>query len=271
MPHRLPLLCTLTLLLGLTLSACAGHDAASTRGASTPAHARRVLIVITNVDRYATADRPTGYWVGEVAHPVDTFTRAGFLVDFASIRGGAVPVEPFSDPRNPKSPARNDTLSLTFLQDEKMQQRLASTARLADVDLEGYDALLFAGGTGAAFDFPSSPDVQNAARTVYEKGRVVAALCHGSAALVDVKLSDGSYLVKGKQVTGFTNKEEEMAGNINGLVPLSIQDVLGQRGGHFVAGAPWQPNALQDGRLITGQQPQSAAKLAELVVAALSH
>ncbi len=228
-----------------------------------------MLVVVTNVGKYPASDRPTGYWVAEVAQPAKVFADAGLRVDFASPKGGPVPADPRSDPRNPKGNGGDDPVSLSFLADSAMQRRLGNTLRLHDVDLRGYDAIFFAGGTGAAFDFARDEDVQRAARTLYENGKVVASVCHGAAALVDVKLSDGSYLVAGKKVTGFSNREEDMAGNLKGTLPLSIEDELQSRGAAYSAGAPWQPNAVRDGRLITGQQPQSARVMAEQLVAAL--
>ena len=229
-----------------------------------------VLIVITNVDKYKTNGKPTGYWVAEVAQPLDVLTKAGLTVDFASVQGGKVPVEPTSDPRNPKSYGGKDLVSLRFVKDAKLQKRLTQTAKLSEVDLSGYSAVLFAGGTGAAFDYPEDATVRNAARTLYEQHKIVAAVCHGTAALLNVKLADGSYLLKGNKATGFSNKEEEMAGNLQGALPMSIEDEMKKRGASYSAVAPWQPNAIQDGNLITGQQPQSAHELAEKMVAALT-
>lgn len=258
-----------TAVVALTLVACESQPAPATPAAAPARSPRAVLVVITNVSRYATVDRPTGYWVAEVAQPAALFESKGIRVDFASIKGGPVPIDPSSDPRNPQGHAGQDPVSLGFLGDARVQERLARTARLADVNLSAYDAIFFAGGTGAAFDFPGDTSVQGAARSMFERGKVVAAVCHGTAALVDVKLSDGSFLLRGRKATGFSNKEEEMAGNLKGTLPFSIEDEMGKRGALYSAGAPWQPNAVRDGRLITGQQPQSARAMAEAVAAAI--
>ena len=263
-------------MLSASLVACAGSptgpaaSAASATSASAPvSNAKSMLIVVTNIDKYPTSDRRTGYWVAEVAQPAKVFADAGLRFDFASPKGGATTADPDSDPRNPKGHGGGDAVSLAFLADATMQKRLGETLKLRDVNLGAYDAIFFAGGTGAAFDFAHDADVQQAARTLYEGGKVVASVCHGTAALVDVKLSNGSFLVAGKNVTGFSNREEDMAGNIKGTLPLSIEDELRSRGATYSAGAPWQSNAVRDGKLITGQQPQSARAMAEQLVAAL--
>jgi putative intracellular protease/amidase len=255
------------LALGAAISGCTAAEAE--KPAESPGHPGAVLIVMTSTGRYATVDRPTGYWVAEVAQPASAFARAGLRVDFATVKGGAAPVDPTSDPRNPKGFARDDRASLAFLDDAATQARIAQAPALASVDLKGYDAILFAGGTGAAFDFPDEPAVQRAAREMYEGGKVVAAICHGTAALVNVKLSSGAFLVAGHRVTGFSNQEEKAAGNMDGVLPFSIEDEMKKHGAAYSAGAPFQPHVEVDGRLVTGQQPQSAGELATKVIAAL--
>jgi putative intracellular protease/amidase len=263
---------TLPIVAFATLTAALGVGcAAPGRPAKEPTSARRsVLIVVTSVGRYATMDRPTGYWAAEVAQPAVAFERAGLRVDYATIKGGAPPMDPSSDPSNPNGYAKGDAVTAAFLADPRTQERLGKAPALASVDLRGYDAVFFAGGTGAAFDFPGSTAVQRAARDMFEGGKVVAAICHGTAALVNVKLSSGTDLLSGRRVTGFSNAEEKLSGNLDGTLPLSIEDEMRKRGAAYSAGAPFQPHVEVDGRLITGQQPQSAGEVATRVLAAIS-
>jgi putative intracellular protease/amidase len=253
----------------LALTACAAETPSPTQPAAAPAHERAVLVVITNTPRYATQDRPTGFWAAEVALPVNELVRAGLRVDYASPKGGVVPIDPMSDPHNPNGHGKDDPETMAFLDSDAQKSRLATTARLDGVDLARYDAIFFAGGSGAAFDFPADPAVQAAARKMYEGGKVVAAICHGTSALVTVKLSDGKYLLSGKQATGFSNAEEKMSGNLDGALPLSIEDEMKKQGATYTAAEPFHPHVVRDGKLVTAQQPQSAKPLAAEILAAM--
>ncbi|GAA2824365.1 type 1 glutamine amidotransferase domain-containing protein [Nonomuraea rubra] len=216
---------------------------------------KRVLIALTSHDDLGGVER-TGYYVPEAAHPWEIFHKAGFDVDVASVRGG----EPPQDGYDPADPAQAAFVA-------SPEQR--DTARLADVDASRYDAVLYAGGHGTMWDFPDDPDVIRIGREVYERGGVVAAVCHGPSALVNLTLSDGSYLVAGKRVAAFTNAEEELRG-VAGVVPFLLADALVARGAEHVPGGNWQAQVVVDGRLATGQNPASAAPLAEQVVELLA-
>jgi putative intracellular protease/amidase len=183
------------------------------------------------------------------------FTRAGYDVELASVRGGPVPV----DGVDPK-----DAVSAAFLAGPAAARLHASLPSSA-VDPARYAAIFFAGGHGAMWDLPG--DAAFAAQ-LYERGGVVAAVCHGPAAPVDVKLSTGAYLVAGKAVSGFTN-EEERAAKLDRVVPFFLEDRLVERGGRFHGGPMWRAQVVADGRLITGQNPASATGVAERVVAEL--
>lgn len=139
------------------------------------------------------------------------------------------------------------------------------TPRLEGLDVSRYDAVFYAGGHGTMWDFPRDPDVARVGREVYERGGVVAAVCHGPAALVNLTLSDGTYLVAGKRVAGFTNDEEKAAG-VADVVPFLLADALVGRGARHEPGPDWQAQVVVDGRLATGQNPASATPLAEEVV-----
>ncbi|MET7464816.1 type 1 glutamine amidotransferase domain-containing protein [Nonomuraea sp. NPDC005501] len=212
---------------------------------------KRILIALTSHDDLGGVRR-TGYYVSEAAHPWEVFRTAGFEVDVASVRGG----EPPQDGHDPSDEVQNAFLATEAARD---------TARLADVDGSAYDAVLYAGGHGTMWDFPNDPDVARVGREVYEHGGVVAAVCHGPSALVNLALSDGSYLVDGKRVAGFTNSEEKAAG-VDGVVPFLLADALEERGARHEGAPDWQAQVVVDGRLATGQNPASAGPLAERVV-----
>ncbi|MGN9838225.1 type 1 glutamine amidotransferase domain-containing protein [Nonomuraea sp. H19] len=216
---------------------------------------KRILIVLTSHDDLGGVEK-TGYYVPEAAHPWEIFLRAGYEVDVASVRGGRPPQDGF----DPDDPAQ-----VAFL----AAPEASDTARLADVDASGYDAVFYAGGHGTMWDFPDDPDVIRIGREVYERGGVVAAVCHGPSALVNLSLSDGTYLVEGKRVAAFTNAEEELRG-VTHVVPFLLADALTGRGAKHEPGPDWQAQVVVDGRLATGQNPASAAPLAERVVELLT-
>ncbi|NUR93614.1 MAG: type 1 glutamine amidotransferase domain-containing protein, partial [Nonomuraea sp.] len=182
--------------------------------------------------------------------------KAGHEVHVASVAGG----EPPRDGYDPGDPAQAAFLAAGLH---------LGTARLADVDPADYDAVLFAGGHGTMWDFPDNPDVARVGREVYERGGVVAAVCHGPAALVGMTLSDGTPLVAGKRVAAFTNNEEKLRG-VDGVVPFLLADALIEQGATHEPGPDWQANVVVDGRLVTGQNPASATPLAERVAELLA-
>ncbi|MEV0588225.1 type 1 glutamine amidotransferase domain-containing protein [Nonomuraea sp. NPDC050310] len=215
---------------------------------------KRILIVLTSHDDLG-GERPTGFYVSEAAHPWEVFRKAGYQVDVASVAGGEAPQDGFD---------ADDPVQREFVETFD----LSATARVADLDPAAYDAVFYAGGHGTMWDFPSDPGVARAGREVYENGGVVAAVCHGPAALVDLTLSDGSHLVAGKRVAGFTNAEEAAVG-LTEVVPFLLADRLTAAGATHVPGPDFQPQVVVDGRLATGQNPQSAGALAEEVVTLL--
>ncbi|BEL07734.1 type 1 glutamine amidotransferase domain-containing protein [Actinoplanes sichuanensis] len=199
--------------------------------------------------------RSTGYYLPEAAHPWKVFTEAGYTVEFASVAGGEPPVDgaDLSDP----------------IQKEFTEQvSLAATPTFAELDPTGYDAVLFAGGHGAMWDFPSDPGLATFARDLYERGGVVAAVCHGPAALTALTLSDGTALVAGKRVAAFTDSEETAVG-LTEVVPFLLQSRLEELGAKHSGAADWQPHVVTDGNLVTGQNPASSTGVAEAVVAVL--
>lgn len=212
-----------------------------------------VLFVLTSHATKGSTGQPTGFWLGEVTHPLAVLDAAGIKAEFASIQGGEPPVDGFDlkDPTNAR-----------YWDDERFRAAIRTTKKLADVNPADYAAVLYAGGHGAVWDFPDSEAAQRVTREVYEAGGIVAAVCHGPAALVNAKLSNGRHLVDGKRVAGFTDSEEQAVG-LEKVVPFLLASTLKQRGALHEGAADWQVKVVVDGRLVTGQNPQSATGVGE--------
>jgi putative intracellular protease/amidase len=232
---------------------------------------KRILLVVANPAVSTTLGWPVGFWADELAGPYYEFTRAGFDLTVASPDGGKVEVDALSDPRDESKWSIDDILSLGFLTSPLTAPLLENTPKLADLDWSKYDALVVCGGQSPMFTFPGNTDLQDALRTFYESNRVVAVFCHGVAALIDTKLSNGEYLVKGKTVTGFANVEEDYSDEFVGkkVMPFRLEDALKERGANYVQGGLFKAFCVRDGNLITGQQQYSARKVADAVIAAL--
>lgn len=214
----------------------------------------KVLIIVTSHALLGTTGKPTGYYLPEVSHPYFELMEAGIEVDIASPKGGEAPVD-------------QDSLSMEDKYNQKMwktpehRNKLKNTIKLSDVDSKKYAGILFAGGHGTMWDFKDNKDVQKVIRDVYETNRgIVAAVCHGPAALVDVKLSNGKYLVDGKKVAGFSNAEEE-AVKLTKVMPFLLETELKKNGGIYSKAGLWQNHVVVDQRIITGQNPASAKKV----------
>jgi putative intracellular protease/amidase len=232
---------------------------------------KRVLMVVANPRTSTTTGWPVGFWASELFHPLYEFTEVGYDVSVASPDGGPVEVDGWSDPRDPSRYAAEDVLSLGYLSSDDTAALLRETPRLSDLDLDDYDALVVCGGQSPMFSFRDDEALKAAIARFYEAEKPTAALCHGVSALVDVTLSDGSYLVQGRTVTGFANVEERAADEAAGttVMPWHIEDALRERGANYVDGGLWKAFAVRDGRLITGQQQYSGRKVAALVIEAL--
>ncbi|MGW1346107.1 type 1 glutamine amidotransferase domain-containing protein [Kribbella sp. NPDC002412] len=212
----------------------------------------RVLIALTSHSALGDTGRSTGFYVSEAAEPWAVFTDSGFDVDLVSVAGGRPPLDGLNE---------DDPIQQKFL----AAVDLDHTPTAAGLDASSYDAILFAGGHGTMWDFPNDQALASLAAAIYERGGVVAAVCHGPSALVNLKLSDGSYLVDGKNVAGFTNAEEEAVG-LTDVVPFLLADTLTARGAIHHPAANFTPQTITDGRLVTGQNPQSAESTARAVV-----
>jgi putative intracellular protease/amidase len=261
---------------------------------------KRVLLVVSNHGELGTTGQKTGVWMEELTHPYWKLADSGqkLTLELASPDGGDAPIDAFSvafnfpdflssgvadsgDPGNQRFIESPETQRWIASREvtvqnpdgssrQALEYRFTQTLRLGDVHVEDYDAIYFAGGNGAMWQFPTSDDVHRVVREFYESGKLVAAACHGTSALLDTQLSNGTYLTAGRNVTGFSNAEEHYLGQA-GVMPLLLQDAFVARGANYVEAQPWNANVVTDGRIITGQNPPSAEgvgqKLAELLAA----
>jgi putative intracellular protease/amidase len=232
---------------------------------------KRVLIVVANPATSTTLGWPVGFWAAELTHPYYELTERGVEVTIASPDGGKVEMDSLSDPRDPSQWSAEDLISMGFVNTPALAALLDDTPRLADLDLDGFDAIMVAGGQSPMFTYRENEDLQKAIRHFYESEKPTAIYCHGTAVLADLKLSDGTYLVQGKTVTGFSNVEEEFSDAFVGqkVMPWRVEDVLKERGANYVQGGLFKAFAVRDGRLITGQQQYSGRKVAQMVIEAL--
>lgn len=217
----------------------------------------RALIVLTSHSQMGDTDEKTGFWLSELTHPYYAIVDRGIDVDIVSIQGGETPVDP-------RSWDEDDKLNVRFMATPELTILLKNSPSLDDIDPSHYQAIVFAGGHGTMWDFPDDPDVQDKAATIYEQGGIVAAICHGPAALLNLKLSDDSLLISDKRVAAFSNAEED-AVQLTDIVPFLLQDELIINGAHYIEQPAWTANVVIDGRLVTGQNPQSAAGVGEAV------
>lgn len=220
----------------------------------------KILILLTSHEELGPGGKATGFWLEELAVPYQVLTQAGAQVDLASPKGGRAPADPRS--LDSKLPA-----VLAFQADPAAQAKLAATLPLAKLD-QTYDAVFVAGGHGVMWDLAVDQEVGRLLSRTYEKGGVVAAVCHGPAGLVNAKAPDGRPLVAGKRVAGFSNEEERGVG-LAEVVPFLLQSKLESLGARYEHGPMWKPFVIRDGRLVTGQNPASSEAVAKELLIAL--
>lgn len=225
---------------------------------------KRILHVVSNVAHYADPSEPTGLWLSELTHAWDRFAARGFEQRIVSPKGGLSPLEP----RALKWPLL-DASARAWLDDAARMALLAATARPAEIDPGEFDAIYFTGGHAVMWDFPDSEGLQAITRAIWERGGIVSSVCHGYCGLLNTRLSDGTLLVAGKRITGFSWTEEILAGVANKM-PFNAEAEMKHRGARYEkAVLPFTSFALADGRLVTGQNPWSAKATAEKVAALL--
>jgi len=212
-----------------------------------------ILIAVTSHGTLGENEgAPTGYYLSEVSHAYYAFKKAGFTVEFTSPKGGTPPVDGLEI---------EDEENTRFLNDETAQQAIGNSIPAAHVNAADYRAIYYAGGHGVMWDFADDEDLQKISRRIYETGGVVSAVCHGPAGLVNLRLSNGKYLVDGKTVSTFTN-EEEVAVKLDKTVPFALESKLIERGAEIVKADLFQKKTVADQRLVTGQNPASAKEVA---------
>lgn len=213
---------------------------------------KKVLIVVTS-HQEIQPEIPTGLWLSEFVEVYDVLVNAGHEVTVASIKGGITPIDP-----NSLSPEGNA---------ERIggHERLQDTIPLKELSSDDFDAIYLPGGHGTMFDFPKDVTLQNMVREFAQSDRIIAAVCHGLSGLVDVTLSNGEPFVKGKNLTSFTNDEEQMV-QLDSLMPFLLEDQLRQLGATFNSAPIFSDHVIIDGNLITGQNPQSSTSLGKALL-----
>ncbi len=228
-----------------------------------PSNRGNILAVVTNTDSMGEGKR-TGYEHTELARAYWVFVANGFVVDIASPKGGKPPVVVDGEDMG--------AYDYAFLNDTAIQEKIDNSIPLTEIDPRDYEAVYFVGGKGTMFDFPDNNEVHRITKALYQNGKVVSAVCHGPAALVNVKLDNGEFLIANKTISGFTNEEElTLIPEAKDIFPFLLEDKLVARGAKFTAGKTYLEQVSQDGKLITGQNPWSVWAMSELVVKELGY
>ena len=211
-----------------------------------------ILMVLTSHDQLGNTGKKTGFWLEEFAAPYYVFKDAGVQITLASPQGGQPPLDPKSDDESAQTDATR-----RFKADAEAQKQLASTVPLSSVKADAFDAVFYPGGHGPLWDL--AEDAQSIAliEKTFAAGKPLALVCHAPGVLRHTKAPDGSPLVQGKKVTGFTNSEED-AVQLTKIVPFLVEDMLKANGGVYSKGPDWAPYVLTDGTLVTGQNPASS-------------
>jgi len=223
----------------------------------------KVLILVTNHSDFKNDKAaPTGLWLSELTHFYDVFASAGIDMDIVSPKGGDIPIDSRSLGR-----VGLDKKTRLRYEDKAFMNKLKNTRSIAEINPDDYDVLFFAGGHGAMWDFAEDKSLHTLTRDMHEKGKIISAVCHGVAALLNVKLTNGDYLLKGKKGTCFSYFDEGLAG-VKKLVPYNLEKILKERGMIYSKSIiPLGRHTVVDGRLVTGQNPNSATETAEKTLA----
>jgi putative intracellular protease/amidase len=217
---------------------------------------QKVLLVLTSHDTLGDTKKETGFYLPEVTHPEAVFERAGLEVVYVSPQCGKAPMIGID---------REDPINKAFLEDAEKVSKIENTLHPSQINPSEYDAIFYAGGHGTMWDFPDNLELAEITATIYDRGGIVGAVCHGSASLVNLQLSNGDYLVAGKKVSCFTNEEEAAVG-LTDVVPFLLESKLIERGAIVEKAANFQKKVVISDRLITGQNPASAAGVGEAMV-----
>ncbi|WP_316635884.1 type 1 glutamine amidotransferase domain-containing protein [uncultured Flavobacterium sp.] len=247
----------------LTIIAFSAFSTSAIAQKSTKKGMKKVLFVVTSNDKLGNTGEKTGFWSEEFAAPYYELLDKGIEITIASPLGGQPPIDPKSaDPAS----ATEDTKR--FDADKTLQKKLKNTHKLSTINQKDYDAVFYPGGHGPLWDLVEDKSSIALIESFYTHKKPVAFVCHAPAVLKNVKVN-GDFLVKGKKVTGFTNEEEAAVG-LTKVVPFLLEDALTQNGGNFSKGPNWQPYAVEDGLLITGQNPASSKLVADKLLQKLT-
>lgn len=221
----------------------------------------KILMVLTSHDQLGATGRKTGFWLEEFAAPYYVFKDAGAEISIASPKGGQPPLDPKSD-----EPDFQTEATRRFKTDSAAQAALANSLKLADISADDYDAVFYPGGHGPLWDLTVDKNSIALIETMFKAGKTVAAVCHAPAVLRLTEAEDGSPLVEGKSVTGFSNSEEETV-ELTDVVPFLLENELQMLGGNYSKSSDWHPYVVTDGNLITGQNPASSEAVAQALLA----
>ncbi|MEL6354063.1 MAG: type 1 glutamine amidotransferase domain-containing protein [Cyanobacteria bacterium J06627_28] len=232
---------------------------------------KQILMVVANPSVSTTLGWPVGFWASELIHPYHKFIQQGYDITIASPEGGKVEFDGFSDPRDESGYSKDDTLSLEYINKPDFMAKLEDTPSVKDVKADEFDAIVVCGGQSPMFTFETAEGLQETFLSFYKAQKPSAALCHGTALLLYLKDDAGEPIIAGKKMTGFANSEEDYGDSVVGqkMMPFRIEDEAKKLDANFVTAEAFSAYALQDGNLITGQQQNSGAAVAELVIAAL--
>ncbi|WP_338359544.1 type 1 glutamine amidotransferase domain-containing protein [Yeosuana marina] len=223
----------------------------------------KILFVLTSHDSLGDTGKKTGFWVEEFANPYYTLLDKGVSITIATPKGGAAPIDPTSD-----TPDASTEATERFNKDTEAKERIANTKVLADMNPDDFDAVFYPGGHGPLWDLANDETSIALIEKFNSQKKPIAFVCHAPVALMNVKNTDGSRLVKGKKVTGFSNLEEAAVG-LTEIVPVLVEDMLIENGAFYSNADKWAPYAIQDGNLITGQNPASSQLVAEKLLESL--
>ncbi|MBA3988434.1 MAG: type 1 glutamine amidotransferase domain-containing protein [Idiomarina sp.] len=224
----------------------------------------KILMVLTSHDSLGDTGHKTGFWVEEFAAPYYVFDEAGAEITLASPQGGQPPIDPNSESDDAQTAATR-----RFYKDDGLKAKLAKTLKLADLNADDYDAVFYPGGHGPLWDLTNDENSIRLLEDFWQQGKAVAAVCHAPAVLLNANLA-GKPMIAGRAVTGFSNSEEE-AVELTDIVPFLLEDALQEKGAKYEKTDDWQPYVIQDGLLVTGQNPASSEPTAKALVHILNN
>jgi putative intracellular protease/amidase len=233
----------------------------------------KILMVASSPAVSEQTNWPIGFWAAELTHPLRVFQEAGYEVDLVSTEGGDLVMDGYSDPTDASGYSAHDVITLGYMQKPDFKAMLAGTKKITEADHNHYAAIFLVGGQGPMYTYKNNKALQQLFVSFYESGKPAAAVCHSTTLLLEARRSDGELLVKGKTWTGFANSEEDFADQAVGMKiqPYRIEDEARKiPGSNFKVSAPFSSYAITDGNLVTGQQQNSGAAAAEMVIELLS-